>query len=113
MHKPNSKLVVLFQKMAELTLPQCQHKCNLPLSCCSAEYCEEAKRYAKEDWGIDLQFTEHPELPFMGEKGCIVPPHLRPLCTLHVCKINAVGTTGDAKWDKEYYSLREKIDNLL
>lgn len=107
----NPQLEILFQQMAELTLPECR-KCRVPLSCCSPEYCEMAMVYAKEEYNIELPVTDHPRLPFMGQTGCTVPPHLRPLCTLHTCKINGVGTSGNHEWDKKYFSLREQIDEL-
>jgi len=31
------------------------------------------RQYAKEKYGIDLQETSNPDLPFMGEHGCTVP----------------------------------------
>lgn len=107
----NVELIPLMQKMAELTLPQCQ-SCRNPLSCCSPEYCHMAISYAKEEWNVSLERTDHPTLPLMGPTGCIAAPHLRPLCTLHTCKINGIGSSGDKAWDVKYFELREKIDML-
>lgn len=101
----------LFQKMADMTLPKCK-QCPLPYSCCSPEYCEMAIRVAKRN-GVTLEPTDHPKLPLMSETGCIAPPHLRPLCTLHVCCINSIGCDpNDPKWTKEYFELRAKIERL-
>ena len=105
----NPKLIPLMQQMADLTLLECR-RCRVPLSCCSPEYCEMAIQYAKEEWGIKLEPTGHERLPLMGPMGCIAAPHLRPLCTLHTCRINGVGTSGDLEWDRRYFKLREKID---
>ena len=61
--------------------------------------------------GVVLEATKHAKLKFMGPTGCVVPPHFRPLCTLHVCSINGMGfKPGDAKWTKQYFGLRAKIE---
>lgn len=107
-----SELVSLYKEMAELTLPKCK-QCPLPLSCCSPEYCGMAIQIAKEDWGVELETTDHPTLPLMGPNGCTVAPHFRPLCTLHTCKINAWGfEPKDSRWTKAYFILREKLNVL-
>lgn len=110
----DSQLVVLFQRMSEMTSPECR-KCRVPLSCCDAMYCGCAEEYAQDEWGVDLTplKTDHPTLPFMGPTGCVVSPHLRPLCTLHVCSINNIGIKiGDPKWTEKYFILREQIEEL-
>lgn len=109
---PDPQLVQLMQQMADLTLPECQ-KCRLPLSCCDSMYCEMAMEYAKEELGVTLEKTDHPILPLMGLTGCTAAPHLRPLCTLHTCKINGIGSSGNSDWDRQYFELREKIDESL
>jgi hypothetical protein len=106
-------LTVLMKEMADLTLPECK-ECHVPLSCCDALYCEIAEHYARRNYDVELQTTSHPTLPFMGEAGCVVEPHLRPLCTLHVCSILAFGQKpNDNEWNKAYWSLRDRIDDLL
>ena len=73
---------------------------------------------AQSMWGIDIkpQQTEYDKLPFMGENGCVLEPHLRPLYTLHTCDINSFGCkmhpAPDPEWDKKYWTLRNKIDEL-
>jgi len=112
------RLVKLWQQMYELTEPECATACRLPRTCCSPEYCTMAMQIAKEDWGIDLsdQVQDHPTLPFMGSNGCVLPPHLRPLCTLHTCDINGMGfkrnPKTDPEWDEKYWKLREEIEEL-
>ncbi len=106
-------LEVLYEEMSEHTKGECA-KCRIPHSCCSPEYCEIAARWAKEEYGIELTPTGHPKLPFMGfakgrNTGCIVPPHLRPLCTLHVCSINSIGSSGNKEWDDKYFDLSSQI----
>ena len=109
--KKDKNLIEAYQKMADLTLPKCK-KCPCPLSCCSPEYCEITIKHAAETWGIQLERTKHPTLPLMGENGCTAQPHLRPICTVHNCKINALGFDPDMKWTEEYFDLRDKIETL-
>lgn len=72
-----------------------------------------ARSIAKEQWGIELEETGHPTLPFMSATGCTVDPHLRPNCTLHTCDINGLGfKRGDQKWTDRYFKLRAKIEKL-
>lgn len=101
--------------MADLTKDRCGKTCHArpyrgPNRCCAPEYCSITKHYAKDEYGVDLPETGHATLPYMGESGCTVAPHLRPLCTLHDCSINGTGTSGDAAFDEKYFRLREKID---
>jgi len=108
----NQKLVILYEKMAKLTAPVCANECRCPHSCCDRMYCEIADEYAKEQ-GVTLTRGDHPTLPFMSANGCTVPPHLRPICTVHVCCINSLGfKPNDPKWTKKYFKLREKIEEL-
>ena len=107
------RLILLYQKLADHTLPECKHTCQVPLSCCSPEYCDMAIRCAKEDWHIDLPTTDHVRLPLMGENGCTAPPYLRPWCTLHTCQVNSFGfKPGDEAWTKKYFDLRDEIEEL-
>jgi hypothetical protein len=76
------------------------------------EYCELTRSIAKDHWGVELKETGHPKLPFMSKDGCTVEPHLRPLCTLHVCSINSMGFDKDNKFNKQYFKLRQKINDL-
>ena len=117
--EPNSKLVVLYQNMADLTAPECAGKyegsCKLPHSCCDNFACQITKEYAKEKYGITLQEYPSPTykntLYLDGDKGCTVAPHLRPNCTMHTCAINGLGfKRGDPKWTKQYFALRNKIE---
>ena len=112
------KLIDLYQQMYELTEPECACSCRCPRSCCSPEYCEMAIEMARQYWDVDLEplRTGHDRLPFMGEKGCVVAPHLRPLCTLHTCDVGSFGVkvhpAPDPAWDKKYWRLRGQIDKL-
>ena len=100
--------------MADLTAPQCAGigpgSCKLPHSCCSPEYCEMAIERAAT-LGEVLEVQRHdPRLPLMGPGGCVAAPHLRPLCTLHVCSINSLGFNPlDEEWTRKYSALRDKL----
>lgn len=110
--KNNIELIQLYREMADLTLAECR-QCKIPLGCCSPEYCDMALSWAKDKWGICLQKTNHPILPFMGESGCTVAPHLRPWCTLHTCEMNAMGIKkDDTEWTEKYFELRYRIEEL-
>ncbi len=108
--KKNGLLIVLYQKMSDLTAPKCATACKIPHSCCSKEYCEMAMEIAKES-GEVLEPTGHEKLPLMGPNGCVARPDLRPLCTLHVCSINSIGADlSDKPWTREYFALRQQIE---
>lgn len=98
-------LRILYQKMADLTLPKCK-SCRVPISCCSPEYCEIALEFAKKQ-GEVLSPTQHPRLPLMGKDGCTAPPHLRPICAVHVCEQHLM----DVDFAEEYFQLREELSN--
>lgn len=86
--------------------------CMNPGSCCDSMYCEIALETAAE-MGEPLARTEHPTLPLMGPDGCSAPPHVRPMCSLHVCCISSLGfKPNDEEWTERYFQLREKAMRL-
>jgi hypothetical protein len=112
------KLIQLFTKMEALTRSECEvctHECRqAKYRCCTGErkYCEIARQYAKKYYNIELKETGNPDLPFMGEQGCTVPPHLRPICTIHLCTISYAPKAeipGNEEKTKEYFQLRDEI----
>ena len=109
----HQRLIDLFRQMADLTLPECK-ACPVPLSCCSPEYCHLTVEHARIHWQTELTPTgSHATLPLMGLDGCVAAPHLRPLCTLHTCSVNAIGCKkGDVAWTLKYFELREEIEML-
>lgn len=103
------RMLRLWQEMSDLTAPECAKACKIPHSCCSPEYCDMAEEIALAN-DVTLEPTGHPTLKFMGATGCIVPPHLRPLCTLHTCDVNALGAkVGDPVWTDRYFDLRDQL----
>jgi hypothetical protein len=108
----HQELIELYRKMAEHTKPECA-RCFRPYSCCDALYCDMTIRFAKSKWGVDLQPTGHKKLPLMGVSGCTAEPHLRPMCSMHVCVVNSIGSKpGDRPWTEEYYRLHQAIQLL-
>lgn len=103
-------IVDIFAQLAEHTRPACA-SCRVPYACCSAQQCQATARMAREDLGTDLAHlvTDHPTLPFMGPDGCVVAPHLRPICAVHVCGQHL---TQDA-WSARYWDLREAAGEAL
>lgn len=113
----DDRLIELYRQLYELTITDCKKKCKLGVgSCCSSEYCEMALQYARDFWDTELKPTGFPNpkgLMFLGPEGCVVAPHLRPLCTAHDCQINSLGVKpGDPEWTTAYFKLRNKIDRL-
>lgn len=114
----NARLVVLYQKISEHTQVPCSGQgktpCRVPHSCCDASVCLLVKEQAKWDWNVDLPLTAHPKYPLMAPDGsCTAPPHMRPLCAVHCCCIQAWGTNPQDKvWSKRYWQLRNEIEGL-
>lgn len=120
-----SKEIDLYQEMAQLTLPKCVECPNLlPHRCCDKLYCDFAAHLANLN-GVELPPpTGHPTLTYMGENGCVVPPHLRPICTVHVCSMNSMGflynKTGEGMFDRvidiegteKYFELRGQLEEI-
>lgn len=110
----------MYAEVATLTNPTCTEgfrECSVykdkPNRCCERKYCEIAKNFAKEKYGIELEPTGHPELLFMGKQGCVVPPHLRPICAIHACSWsyghNCLRNEAETK---RYNELRKEILEL-
>lgn len=97
-----------FQEIADLTAPKCVG-CRAPHTCCSRAQCDDTRRFAMDTFGIALEETGH-ALPFMGPNGCVVPAHLRPICSVHVCE----GHLGVSReFDDAYFNLREQAEEAL
>jgi len=103
----------LYEEMYQLTHDHCGCE-DRPFRCCSRDYCELAQKFAREFYGLELGGTGH-IIPFMGVEGCIVPPHLRPACTIHACCVTYADVSG---WSEEpertarYFVLRQQIIEL-
>jgi hypothetical protein len=77
-----------------------------------------AQEIAKDLWDTDVsgQRTNHERLPFMGKSGCVLEPHLRPMCSRHACCISGIGAKIRGKdagfWTYKYYEILDKIEAL-
>ena len=97
-------LIRMYQEMADLTKPKCA-KCRAPHYCCNANQCEATIRYAATE-GVMLTRTDHPDLPLLEVGGgCSVAPHLRPICSVHVCEHHL----WNERFARKYYELRDAI----
>jgi hypothetical protein len=114
------ELIELYQQASDITKPLClkgegcKELADKPYHCCHKKYCDMAAKFALDGYGIVLQPTGH-EIPFMSSIGCIVPSHLRPVCTLHVCSISWAGKSNiqnDTEKTRAFLELRENILRL-
>lgn len=82
-----------FKKLADLTCKKCEEcpkhaeKTGEPMDpyrCCDKMFCQIVEMGLR--WkGVPLEKPNVGGIPFMGEKGCVVSPELRPYCTGFVC----------------------------
>jgi hypothetical protein len=93
-------LVELYQKLHELTQPACAACSHIgsPFSCCSAEACCQDAFDAFEIAGIILTPS------FLTDKGCVLPPHLRPRCTRYTCAMS---------WKRERPTWADEYDRIV
>ena len=108
LYPPCDEMIAAFTALAEHTRPACG-ACRSALTCCSAGNCEQTAVMAKEMFGTDLVAGDG-ILPFLGPEGCTVAPHLRPLCTVHVCEMHL---TDGTPFTEKYYDLREHAGDLM
>lgn len=110
-------LVEAYKQMAEHTKEECNHCKSLsPTRCCSIEYCN----IARADHNLAGKKPPEPlnlhGVLYLDENfNCVIPPHMRPMCTLHHCDIASLGflkRAGGEEWTKKYFELREQINEL-
>jgi len=112
----HQELVQLYAEMAKFTEPICasgKDECGSPYRCCENKYCDIAAERARAE-GVELA-PVNDSIPFAGPHGCIVPPHLRPICTLHVCSISYAGKAHinhDPAKTARYFELRKQISKM-
>jgi hypothetical protein len=115
-----TELVVLYEKIAAMTRPlcvsgsdECSKYSSNPHHCCEKKYCDIAAEKIKAA-GIEVTVVGD-EIPFLGPKGCVVPPHLRPVCAVHVCSISYADKSHiehDPVKTQLYFDLRKRISEL-
>jgi len=90
------------RKIAELTGPKCA---SCPggdqYRCCDKMFCSTVKIPS----GIHFDKPNVNGIPYMGEKGCVLPPEYRPMCSTFVCG----GHLDDRKFRREYDRLMDKV----
>lgn len=100
-------LIPLWDQMYKHTNFQCDG-CKSP--CCNEEYCEVAREYANS-LGIYPWETTN-ELFYQADDGkCICPPHLRPICTIHHCRLDS--STLSEEWLEKYWEMRDELNIKL
>ena len=122
MHDPNAPAAAIidpspqalrdiFQELAAHTAPACAG-CRVPPLCCSPDQCRITQSMAQDEFHVDLTPLIVPDspLPFLGPQGCVVPPHLRPTCSVHVCGQHL---SKDSDWTRRYWALREDAGDAL
>lgn len=77
-----SRKVKAFRYLYEFTFNACG-ACVDSGCACKDRICQHVQERANER-GIELKTTGH-RLRFIGEKGCVVAPHLRETCTSYLC----------------------------
>jgi len=106
---PDQTMKDLFQQMADLSKSQCEKDCFKIRGhiggCCDKMYCDIAIKHAAEN-GLVIEPTGNPNLPCMGEAGCVAPAWARPMCSLHICDKSLF----DEEFRGKYFTLREQID---
>ncbi len=107
------QLKMLYRTLYAHTSDLCKEMCNRESKwrCCSKEYCEIARKYTFTKYGIVLEDVNE-EIPFMGEHGCILFPHLRPTCTKYHCRATGIGPYPDGEWTKTYFKLKKEIERI-
>lgn len=114
------ELIKFYGAIAVLTGPLCaagKDECakysGNPHRCCEKKYCEIAAENGRAQ-GVELVPVGE-AIPFLGPHGCIVPPHLRPICAVHVCTISYADKSHiehDPEKTKRYFELRRQIGEL-
>ncbi len=104
------EMIQLYQRMYEITVVKCKRCSKGAGTCCNVYACKLVEKFAKAEYGVTLMRTGHPTLLFMGSEGCIVAPHMRPVCTVHTCKTVQYGCDFEDKpWTADFYDLKKQI----
>lgn len=106
-----------FTKLSEITRGKCEtcpamakargEECDPKCRCCDKIFCQLTEAY------LIAKKIPLPEMPkvdgmlFMGEKGCVLPPWMRPFCTGYVCPTHL---KEDREFRREYLRIVGKIE---
>jgi len=108
-------LVRAYAQMACHTKDKCGADCEeeRPHRRCDRIFCLKVEKFARRNWGVNLKFTRNKSAPLLGSAGCTAAPHLRPWCTIYVCRRAKFGKCiRDKKWDAKYKRLHSRILTL-
>lgn len=86
---------------------QCD-QCAVSGCACKDSICAHVQEQNKKA-GVELK-TGQNRLRFIGESGCMVPPHLRETCTFYLCDYAQKKTGFDSKLYERLKNLCQKID---
>lgn len=99
------ELYCLIQQMCQFVDGRCVRMRARGKGCCGQRACEKAIKYAREYWNVTVE--PGPELPCLGEHGCVLPPEMRPYCTLYICNHATLNPVPD------YHALRARFHVIL
>lgn len=77
-----ARKIHFYRALYDFTFNQCGH-CVESGCACKDRICQHVEEQAALK-GVKLERTKHP-LRFIGERGCVVAPHLRETCTIYLC----------------------------
>ena len=97
----------LYRELFEFTFGQCG-RCVESGCACKDRICQHVEEQAGRQ-GIRLERTNHP-LRFIGEKGCVVAPHLRETCTIYLCGQAQKKASFDTRRYEKLKRICSKID---
>ena len=91
---------ILYRGLFDFTFGQCGF-CVQSGCACKDRICQHVEEQAGKR-GFKLERVKSPKTPlrFIGDKGCVVEPHLRETCTIYLCE-KAQGKPG---FDSHRYS---------
>jgi len=112
MEDRRDELVSMYAELASITAKACAAR-NGCLNdgkrgmCCEEEICLMVRSRAA-DWGVELDGDP----PYNSDGPCRVPPHLRPICSVHQCEIASIGVFRNLSEEdqRRYWGLREETD---
>jgi hypothetical protein len=95
-------------KVAKLTEPYCK-QCSSPnqYRCCDRFFCSLATITMKNLGVEPPKETGNAIAPYMGDRGCVVSPEYRPICSGFVCGAHLVK---DRKLRREWARLNRKFN---
>jgi murein endopeptidase len=80
-------------------------------------WCAHSANWAHKVWDqspkpIPQAERIHHSIPFLAKDGCILEPHLRPICTIHACQIARRGYFVNKQTNRRYWQLNDELTRL-